>query len=125
MSYYFSNTQPIFEQIIECLVVEIANGKYNKDDRIPSVREYALEFGVNPNTVQRALTELERMGILYSKRGDGRFIGEIDKAISTCEKIANQKAKIYVQEMKKMGFNCEKVIDLIKEAFNERVITNK
>ena len=125
MSYSFTNAQPIFEQIIEYLVVEIANGKHEKDGRVPSVRDYALLFGVNPNTVQRALTELEREGILYSKRGDGRFIGNINKAILTCEKIANQKAKVYVQEMKKLGFTADKIVNLTKEVVEENGITSK
>jgi DNA-binding transcriptional regulator YhcF (GntR family) len=104
LRYTFKSSQPIFEQIIEYLVVQIVNNNNKEGDRVLSVRDYAIEFGVNPNTVQRALAELERLGILYSKRGDGRFVADSSKASAICERIANQKAKQYNQEMQKMGF---------------------
>ena len=72
MSWNFSNDVPIYLQIMEHFKVQIASGKLEVGDKIPPVRELALEAGVNPNTMQKALSELEREGYLESQRTSGR-----------------------------------------------------
>ncbi len=87
---------------------------------MPPVRDLAVRFGVNPNTVQRALSELEREGLVYSERTAGRFI---TKDVSTITSLKDKTAKGYVQnfleQMKQLGFNKEQLIKLIKEDHNE------
>ena len=81
MSWNFSNDVPIYLQIMEHFKVQIASGKLEVGDKIPPVRELALEAGVNPNTMQKALSELEREGYLESQRTSGRFVADRGKQI--------------------------------------------
>ena len=76
MKWTFENGIPIYLQILGRLRTEIASGAYPPGAKLPAVRELALEAGVNPNTMQRALAELERSGIIYSVRTSGRFVTE-------------------------------------------------
>ena len=114
MQFEFTNELPIYEQIAECIINEVAVGKY-QDGRILSVRDYSLEFGVNPNTVQRAMVYLEQLGIVYSKRGEGRFVGDRQKAVELNEQTARQKCKKFLQDMKKLGFCDDDVLKILKE----------
>lgn len=70
----FSNSKPIFRQIYEKLKTDVATGVYPPDSKFPSVRDLAMDIGVNPNTVQRAIVILEEDGILETRRGDGRYV---------------------------------------------------
>ncbi|MDO4518404.1 MAG: GntR family transcriptional regulator [Bacillota bacterium] len=72
----FKNGKPIYSQIVDELTMRIVNGTYKQGDKLPSVRELAVEMGVNPNTMQRALAELERNGLVYTERTNGRFVTE-------------------------------------------------
>ena len=76
MVWSFSDNRPIYAQIIEHIKRETVSGGLAPGDRLPSVRELATDAGVNPNTMQRALSELERTGLVYSQRTSGRFITE-------------------------------------------------
>ena len=76
MEWNLDPSRPIYQQIIEKVETEIASGRYQPGQQLPSVRELALEAGVNPNTMQRALSELERGGLVTSRRTSGRFITE-------------------------------------------------
>ena len=74
MEWNFRNGIPIYTQIIDEMTMRIASGAYKPGDKVPAVRELAMDAGVNPNTMQRALAELERRGLVYSERTSGRFI---------------------------------------------------
>ena len=76
MKWQFSNSAPIYAQLIEQIKMAIVSGEFPAGERLPSVRELAAETGVNPNTMQRAMTELERDGLVYSQRTAGRFVTE-------------------------------------------------
>lgn len=76
MAWELDSDRPIFIQIVERIQMEIISGKYSPGDKLPSVRELAAVAAVNPNTMQKALTELERTGLVYSQRTSGRFITE-------------------------------------------------
>ena len=76
MRWEFSNDAPIYTQLIQQIKVGIVAGVFPPGERLPSVRELATEAGVNPNTMQRALAELERDGLVYSQRTAGRFVTE-------------------------------------------------
>ena len=79
MEWRFSNEAPIYQQIMEQIKAMIATGVLTSGDKLPSVRELAVEAGVNPNTMQKALSELEREGLLCSKRTSGRFVTDNPK----------------------------------------------
>ena len=76
MEWKFTDDIPIYQQIMNMLKQEIASGELAPGQKLPSVRELALEAKVNPNTMQKALAELEREGLLYSQRTAGRFVAE-------------------------------------------------
>ena len=79
MPWNLTSDRPIFLQIIEIMQLSIVSGKYAPGDKLPSVRELATEAAVNPNTMQKALQELERSGLVYSKRTSGRLPGKKSK----------------------------------------------
>ena len=77
MDWIIDKNRPICPQISEQLCLEIAKGKFEPFEKLPSVREIAMAAGVNPNTVQRSLDELERSGVIYSVRSSGWFVSEV------------------------------------------------
>ena len=70
----YSDKRPIYEQIVERFRMFIVNGIMEADERLPSVRTLAVELSINPNTIQRAYSELEREGFIYSVKGRGNFV---------------------------------------------------
>ena len=117
MPWNLTSDRPIFMQIIEIMQLSIVSGKYAPGDKLPSVRELATEAAVNPNTMQKALQELERSGLVYSKRTSGRVITEdlnmIEEIKST---LAREKIEIFLQGMQSLGFDIEETISLMNQA---------
>ena len=74
--WHLTSDRPVFIQIMEKLKLDIVTGIYAPGDKLPSVRDLAREAAVNPNTMQRAFSELEREGLVYTQRTNGRFITE-------------------------------------------------
>lgn len=72
-----SDKRPIYEQIMESIKKQIAMGVFATNDKLPSVRQLAIEMSINPNTIQKAYTELERDGYIYSVKGKGNFAADI------------------------------------------------
>ena len=98
------------------LIKEIFASEYLPGSKLASVRELALEYGVNPNTIQKALSELERTGIIYSRRALGRFVSEDSNLISELKKdVSLDKVKVFIEEMRKLGFSKIEVIKMIEE----------
>ena len=71
----YKSRRPIYEQIIENIKHLIVTGVWQRDDQLPSVRQLAQELTINPNTIQKAYAELERQGVIYSRKGRGSFVG--------------------------------------------------
>ena len=112
----FEDNIPIYQQIIAFIKLKLITKEWEEDQKLPSVRDMAVQLGVNPNTIQRAYMELEREEYIYSKRGMGNFVtGDKQKieslAVDAAERIMND----FIREMKKMGFSTEDIIRLIKE----------
>ncbi len=118
MNWNLDPNRPVFIQIIEQIMDEIFSGTFGPGSQIPSVRELALDAEVNPNTMQRALTELERTGIIYTKRASGRFVTEDVELIKSLKQArANDIINSFLEDMKKLGINRHELIDiLLKEA---------
>ena len=107
---------PIYVQIMNRVREAIAAGELKPGDKIASVRDLAADFEVNPNTMQRALTELEREGLLLSERTQGRYVTSDAKAIEELRKdIARQAADSFRREMAALGFNEEEMMDFFRE----------
>ena len=96
MAWSFENGIPIYQQIITKLKMQIAAGIYQPDDRLPPVRELAMDAGVNPNTMQRALAQMEQEGVLYTNRTAGRHVA------SDPEKIRSLRKQIAEDEIARM-----------------------
>ena len=116
MPWNLTSDRPIFMQIIEIIQLEIISGKYRPGDKLPSVRDLASEAAVNPNTMQKALSELERSGLVYSQRTSGRFITEDVKMIEELKSsLAKEKIHEFLENMHILGFQKEETIRLMTE----------
>ncbi|MDO5382479.1 MAG: GntR family transcriptional regulator [Eubacteriales bacterium] len=111
MKWEFNDDTPIYLQIMEHFKTEIASGSMKAGDKIPSVRELALEAGVNPNTMQKALSELEREGLLESQRTSGRFVAD---GVKTPENLKNSLAqnlmRDFLKSMTRIGYTPEESV---------------
>lgn len=116
MTIEWSEGKAIYLQIMEHIIKEIAAGKLQPGQRVKSVREYAAEFGVNPNTMQRALHELEREGILFSSRNTGRFVTEDRKTIQSMKKQqAEEAVQEFCHKMMELGYTSREAEDFFRE----------
>ncbi len=117
MAWNLNSDRPIYAQILEVIQLRIIAGAYKPGEKIPSVRELAAEAGVNPNTMQKALTELERSGLVMAQRTSGRIVTEDMKMISkTRNMLAQEQVREFIGKMKELGFNKEEIMRLLKEA---------
>ena len=120
MSWNLDSSRPIYLQIVERVSLDIVAGKYLPGDKLPSVRDLAAEAGVNPNTMQKALSELERNGLVHSLRTSGRFITEYKAMIEQMrEELATTQIQEFLDKMRQMGFDQKKVIQLIEKMLKE------
>ena len=111
----FDANTPIYLQIIDKIKLYILSGKWQQGERIPSVRDLSVVFGVNPNTMQRALSELERMGLLYSERTSGRYITKDAAIIETYRNESAQKAMAaFLEQIHALGYTTEQIITLLE-----------
>lgn len=106
---------PIYIQIMDIIKLKILSEEWKMGDRVPSVRDLSVDFLVNPNTMQRALGELERIGLLYSERTSGRFITNDQEKINEIRKEkAEQSISEFLEKMQKLGFSNEQIIKMIE-----------
>ncbi len=84
----YKSRKPIYEQIIDNIKSLIVSGVLKRDEQLPSVRQMAQELAINPNTIQKAYTELEREGITYSLKGRGSFVGSSLQELRTVQQKA-------------------------------------
>lgn len=119
MAWEFKNDRPIYAQILEHMELDILSGKYSPGEKVPSVRELAADAAVNPNTMQRAMVELERRGFVYTERTNGRFITEnMDMLQDVKKRIAEEYIGEFVDKMKKIGYSEEEVKNLMQNHMN-------
>ena len=113
----YRDARPIYEQVRDGLRRLIVSGAIADGEKLPSVRELALEAGVNPNTVQRSLTELEREGLVFSQRTAGRFVTENENMIVNAKlRIADERVSEFLRSMKTLGCGRQEIISLIEGA---------
>ncbi len=112
----FDQTIPIYIQLSREIMIQIVSGAWKPGQKIPSVRELAAEFGVNPNTMQRAMTELERQGLVYAERTAGRYVTEDVERIIACRwALAEEESKKYLTAMEGLGFSPERTREILWE----------
>lgn len=120
MAWEFKDQRPIYIQLIEQIKLKIISGEYKPGQKFPTVRELAEEASVNPNTIQKALAELERSGFVYSQRTSGRFITEdIDMIKEIKLDIAKDQAVNFLKSMKSLGLSNEEIMEFLKKMAKE------
>lgn len=116
MEFNFDNNVSIYIQIVEKIKIDIISGNLKPGDKLLSVREYALKFKVNPNTMQKSLMELEDIKLIYTDRTNGKYVTEDIKLINKYkneyrETLTNN----YFNAMENLGYSKEEIIDYIKK----------
>jgi len=114
MTWSFTPDRPIYIQLQELIKLSITSGSHPPGAKLPTVRDLAMEAAVNPNTMQRALTELEREGLVHAHRTSGRFVTE-DTAV--IEKVKNELAMgladVFLEKMAAIGYGVQETVALI------------
>ncbi|MBO0992674.1 GntR family transcriptional regulator [Bacillus sp. SD088] len=106
----FTGKAPIYYQIVQKICNQIVRGEINPGDKLPSVRELAVQYGVNPNTVKRVYMELDQMEISKVRRGQGTFVTENQKRLDELrEQLKQDKIETFVSDMKEMGFDADEI----------------
>ena len=124
MTWSFSNDLPIYTQLVGQIKTAIATGVFPPGERLPSVRDLATEAGVNPNTMQRALSQLESEGLVYSQRTAGRFVTEDQEKIAGAKReLAQQHIAQFIRAMDGLRFSSEEMTVLLSEALGKETTT--
>ena len=116
MAWNLSSERPIYAQIIERIQLDIISGNYAPGDRLPSVRDLASDAAVNPNTMQRALAEMESRGLLVTQRTAGRTVTSDTALIAkTRQALAASLAQDFLAQAKALGLTREEILALLQQ----------
>lgn len=116
MTWQFRGHSPVYRQIVRHIRADILNGCYQPDEQIPPVRQLAMEAGVNPNTMQRALSALEDEGLLVSRGTVGRFVTSDEAALERARRTARQDAlEKLAEEAQAAGLTLDDLVQYIRE----------
>ena len=117
MQWKFDGNAPIYAQLVDQMKLGIVSGEWIPGQRIPAVRELAVDAGVNPNTMQRALQELERQGLMFSQRTSGRFVTEDREMIEDAKRtLANRHISAFIRQMQALGYTRQEILALLEES---------
>ena len=120
MAWILDDSRPIYLQIEDLIKANIIAGVYQPGQKLPSVRDLAAEAAVNPNTMQKALTELERSGLVYTQRTSGRFITEdVSKMTELKEQIAREQIQLFLKNMEQLGLTRDDIRRLLEQEWKE------
>ena len=116
MEFTFDNNIPIYIQLLDYLKIYLISGVFKPGDKLPSVRDFATTFKVNPNTMQKALGELEEMNLIYTERTNGKYVTQDKELIDKLkDEYAITLAKSYISGMKRIGLGKADSIKYLKE----------
>ena len=120
MAWEIHSDRPVYSQLIEQIQQKIICGEYQLGSKLPSVRDMATEAGVNPNTMQKALSELEKTGLLYSQRTSGRYITENEEIVMKMrESLAKERVLEFLNQMSNLGFSLQEICTMIQKLEEE------
>lgn len=115
VEWKFSSDRAIYIQIVDKFVREIVSGRIEPGEKLPSVREIAEKAGVNPNTVQRAFSELEKTGMVYTSGTNGRYVTEETKLVQDAKVgMAKREIETFLKRMSSLGYKREQTIEVMK-----------
>lgn len=116
MNFNFDNEKPIYVQLVEKLRIAIVSNVYSSGSRLPSVRELALTAKVNPNTMQKALIELENEKLIYTERTNGKYVTKDKNLLEKAKKdFAKKIVKTYIIDMNNIGITFEESVKYLQE----------
>ena len=114
MQTKFSNDKPLFLQLADIIKGEIISGKYEANTKLPSVRDFALAYSINPNTVQKALQILEDDGLIFTDRTNGKFVADSKTNLESQKtKIINIEISNFFEKMKALGLSESEIKNLV------------
>ncbi|WP_373164173.1 GntR family transcriptional regulator [Agathobaculum sp. Marseille-P7918] len=120
MQWQLRGDRPIYQQLVEILTEQIVSGQLAAGDKVPAVRELAAQAGVNPNTMQRALADMEREGLMHTNRTSGRYVTEDKEMIQKIrEQIARDRIAEFLAGMSQLGFSEQEVYRLLEKRQGE------
>ena len=120
MAWNLDSDRPMYAQLLERIQLQIVSGIYAPGDKLPSVRDLAAEASVNPNTMQKAFAELERSGLIETKRTSGRFVTEDKNMITQIRtQLAKEEALSFIEKMKELGFEKNDILALLSAVAEE------
>ena len=120
MGWQLDKDRPIYLQIVERIRSRIAAGEYPPGAKLDSVRDLAAEAAVNPNTMQRALQELERQGLVYSQRTSGRFVTEETDVIENAKRsLADEQVRSFLDAMARLGYMRDDILRMLETRIRE------
>lgn len=120
MGIDFDNHRPIYIQIMEYIYSRISRGEMPPGSKLPSVRDFAVEVGVNPNTVSRTYMEMEREAVVLSKRGQGTFVTEDTAIIENLRRdLAEKQVDTFLDTMYNLGLDHKTILNLIKKRMSD------
>lgn len=120
MQWHIDSERPVYIQLIEQIKSGIISGYFKPGDKVPSVRDLASQAGVNPNTMQKALAELEREELVYTNRTSGRYITSDTEIIKTLKvESANNIVLDFLDNMKKLGFAKKETLEILRKIVEE------
>ena len=121
MPWDLDNGRPIYAQLMERIQHDIISGVYKPGDKLPSVRDLALDAAVNPNTMQKALSELARSGLVHSQRTSGRFITDDAELLDRMKAdLAGEHISSFLTQMHSLGFSSEETLKMMQETIKDK-----
>ena len=113
----FNSNAPIYLQVVDAIKLDIINGRLQAGDKLPSGRDLAVQYTINPNTAARVYQELERQEICFTKRGMGTFVTEDQERIKLCKsQMAEDTLTSFLISLKELGITKDEAIEMINEA---------
>ncbi|WRP05384.1 GntR family transcriptional regulator [Rossellomorea aquimaris] len=121
MTEEYTASKPIYLQIADRIIREIVRTELSPGDKLPSVREMAVQSGVNPNTIQRTYSELERMDIVETRRGQGTFVTEKEEVLTVLnEKVQEEVIELFIKNMKELGLTKDEMLKGVERYLAQR-----
>ncbi len=115
MEFQFENNSPIYLQLIQKIKMAIASGEFKPGEKLPAVRELAMESKINPNTVQRALFQLEDEHLIFTQRTNGKYITEDKQKLKELKKeLASNLLQEFLVKMQQLGFSKQEILEFIE-----------
>ncbi len=120
----YRDKRPIYEQIIDKLSELMIHNVLKPEDKLPSVRSLAMDLSINPNTIQRAYLELERLGYIYSVKGKGSFVCDLSGLRDEQKYLIMEELRVLLKRAKKMDIHKQSIIHIVQEEYEQEVIND-